>query len=91
MLSGLVAMLLNNKDRPLNNNDDKYTKSISEPGYYTKEKGFYILSELFDAVSVETLYSEKSAFFDDADLSSFSAGYMAGFVKHLELKKLLKK
>jgi hypothetical protein len=91
MLSGLVAMLLSNKDKHVNNYDDKYTKSISEPGYYTKEKGFYILSELFDAVSVETIYSEKSAFFDDADFHSFSAGYLAGFVKHLEMKKLLKK
>ena len=90
MLSGLLGLLLGYKN--YNNNDDpKYRKSISDPGFYTKEKGFYIVSELFDAASVENIYSEKSESFDEANLTLFSTGYMAGLVNHLEIKKILKK
>ena len=91
ILSGLVGMLLGNKNYNNNIDDAKYKKSISEPGFYTKEKGFYLLSELFDAASVENIYSERSEFFDDTNLTLFSRGYMTNLVKHLEAEKILKK
>jgi hypothetical protein len=93
MLTNLVGLLVGYKKFDYNKGDydPKYKKDVSQPGYYTREKGFYIISELFDATSAENVYSEKSDFFDDADLVPFSTGYMAGFVKHLEMEKKLKK
>lgn len=96
VLSGLVGILLvgfkDYTNKYDNRNDDpKYKKDISQPAYYTKEKGFYLLSELFDAASVKNIYSERSNSFDEADLVSFSHNYMAGLVKHLETENLLKK
>lgn len=94
VITGLVALLVGIKD--YNNNfkmddDPKYKKDISDPGFYTKEKGFYIVSELFDAASAENIYSERSESFDEANLVPFSTGYLAGWVNHLESKKILKK
>ena len=91
MLSGLVGLLLGNKGYNNNTDDVKYRKDISDPGFYTKEKGFYLVSELFDADSKENIYSEQSESFDEANLTVFSTGYMAGWVNHMEAKKLLKK
>ncbi len=92
MLSGLVGLLLGYKDYNINPDDTKYKKSISDPGFYTKEKvGFYIVSELIDAASEQIIYSEKSERFDEADLVLFSRGYMTNLVKHLEMKKILRK
>jgi hypothetical protein len=96
MLSGLVGILLlgfkDYTNKYNNGSDDpKYKKDISSPAYYTKEKGFYLLSELYDATSVQNVYSEKSGFFDEAELVSFSHRYMADFIKNLETKKILKK
>lgn len=96
VLSSLVGILLlgfkDYTNKYDNRSDDpKYKKNISEPAFYTREKGFYLLSELFDAATVENVYSEKSNFFDEAELVPFSHSYMAGLVNHLESKKLLKK
>ncbi|HMK27277.1 MAG TPA: hypothetical protein VK483_14695 [Chitinophagaceae bacterium] len=95
MLSGFVGILVlgfKEYSKKVDRNDDtKYKKDISAPAYYTKEKGFYLLSELYDATSVENVYSEKSGFFDEAELVSFSHSYMADLIKHLEEKKILKK
>jgi len=95
MLSSFVGILVlgfKEYSKKVESNDDpKYKKDISAPAYYTKEKGFYLLSELYDATSVENVYSEKSGFFDEAELVSFSHSYMADFIKNLETKKILKK
>ena len=91
MLSGLVASLVGYKNYT-NNDDPKYRKDISDPGFYTKEKGgFYLVSELIDANSEQIIYSEKSETFDEANLVLFSRGYMAELVKYLEAQKILKK
>ena len=95
-LSGLVGMfLVGNKEYNKHSNDNqqelKYKKTLSDPGYYTKEKGFYLLCELIDASSEQIIYSEKSQSFDEANLVLFSRGYMADLLKQLESKKILKK
>ncbi len=96
-LTGLVGMLLVgnkefNKHSYDNKSDPGYTKTISDPGFYTKEKaGFYIVSELIDAATEQIIYSEKSELFDEENLVLFSRGYMAALVNQLEIKKILKK
>ncbi len=86
LIIGLVSGILGYKGKVEGN---EYSKSISTPGSYSKEKGFFILSDLFDAASEEIIYSEKSEIFDDANLIPFSKGYMTDLVKYLEIKKIL--
>ncbi len=66
-------------------------KDIYKSGYYKKEKGFYLISVLFDVASEQIIYSDKSEQFDDSDLISFSHGYMTELMKYLETKKIIKK
>jgi hypothetical protein len=95
-LSSLVGMFLEKNEeyyKHHNNfsDDPKYTKSVSQPGSYTKGKDFYLLSELYDAASAQNIYSESSDSFNDADLVPFSTNFLTGLLKHLELEKLLMK
>lgn len=89
---GLALQLLSGKKGNGNDERSEQTrKDIYKSGYYKKEKGFYLISVLFDVASEQIIYSDKSEQFDDSDLISFSHGYMTELMKYLETKKIIKK
>lgn len=91
-LIAIAEMLIRPKNVSNNYEEDpKYRKDISIPGHFTKGRDFYIITELFDATSAANIYSEKSDPFDDASLTTITAGFMKELVRHLESQKILKK
>lgn len=65
--------------------------TVYTPGYYTQEKSYFMLSNLFDVASEEIMWSAQSKVFDPSTLTSFSRSYIATLLKQLEAEKLLKK
>ncbi|HEX6182131.1 MAG TPA: hypothetical protein VFZ47_12850 [Chitinophagaceae bacterium] len=67
-----------------------YTTSY-EPGYYTNDKEYFVLSNFYDAASEEIMWSVQSEVFNPTSIATFSKSYMTTLVKQLENSKLLKK
>jgi hypothetical protein len=65
--------------------------SVSTSGYYTKEKSYFMQSNLYDAASEEIMWSVQSEIFNPASVSKFSKSYTSVLVKQLENEGLLKK
>jgi hypothetical protein len=68
-----------------------YAPTVSTPGYYSKEKDFFMQSNLYDVASQEIMWSVQSEIFNPSSLEKFSKAYTSGLIKQLESEKLLKK
>jgi hypothetical protein len=65
--------------------------TVSTPSYYTKEKTYFMQSNLYDAASEEIMWSVQSEVFNPSSVKRFSKLYTSGLVKQLESENLLKK
>ncbi|HEX6191426.1 MAG TPA: hypothetical protein VFZ42_03640 [Chitinophagaceae bacterium] len=65
--------------------------TVSMPSYYTHDKTYYMLSNLYDVASAEIMFSIKSEVFNPSSLASFSRSYVKTLFSKLEEAKLLKK
>lgn len=68
-----------------------YYPTISTPGYYSKEKTYFMQSNLYDVATEELMWSVQSKIFDPSSLNGFSKSYTSRLVKQLEKETLLKK
>lgn len=68
-----------------------YYPTVSTPGYYSKDKSYFIQSNLYDVATEELMWSVQSKIFNPSSLSGFSKSYTSGLVKKLEKEMLLKK
>ena len=68
-----------------------YYPTVSTASYYTKEKTYFMQSNLYDAASEEIMWSVQSEIFNPSSLAKFSKAYTADLVKQLEKENLLKK
>lgn len=65
--------------------------TVTTPGYYTKEKTYFIQSNLYDASSQELMLSIQSDIFDPASLNDFCKSYVSDVIKKMEKEGLIKK
>ena len=65
--------------------------TVSTSDYYTKNKTYFMQSNLYDAASQEIMVSVQSKVFNPSSLKKFSKDYTSGLVKQLEKEHLLKK
>lgn len=65
--------------------------SVSKASYYTKDKSYFMLSNLFDVASEEIMWSVQSEVFDPSTLDKFNRNYINTLLNQLESAKLIKK
>ena len=65
--------------------------TVSSPSYYSKDKTYFMLSNLFDVASEEIMWSVQSEVFNPSSLKSFSKSYTASLLSQLKKDNLLKK
>jgi hypothetical protein len=65
--------------------------TVHNPGYYQKEKSYFMQSNLYDAATEELMWSVQSEVFNPSSLNNFSKSYMNTLVKQLTRQNLLKK
>lgn len=65
--------------------------SVSTPSYYSHDKKYFMLSNLYDAASEEIMWSVQSEIFNPETLEKFSRTYTTSLIKQLEKEKMLKK
>jgi hypothetical protein len=70
---------------------NNYYPTVSTPGYYSKEKSYFIQSNLYDVATEEIMWSVQSKIFDPASLKGFSKTYTSELIKKLEKETLFKK
>ena len=68
-----------------------YYPTVSTASYYTKEKTYFMQSNLYDAATEEIMWAVQSEIFNPSSLAAFSKKYTADLVKQLEKENLLKK
>ncbi len=68
-----------------------YYPTVSTSGYYSKEKSYFMQSNLYDVATEEIMWSVQSKIFNPASLKGFSKTYTSGLIKKLENEVLLKK
>ena len=64
--------------------------TVNNPGYYSKEKSYFMQSNLYDVASEEIMWSVQSKIFDPASLKKFSKAYTSKLIEQLKSEKLLK-
>ena len=64
--------------------------TVNNPGYYSKEKKYFMQSNLYDVASEEIMWSVQSKIFDPASLKKFSKAYTSKLIEQLKSEKLLK-
>ena len=64
--------------------------TVNNPGYYSKEKNYFMQSNLYDVASEEIMWSVQSKIFDPASLKKFSKAYTSKLIEQLKSEKLLK-
>jgi hypothetical protein len=65
--------------------------TVSSPGYYEKDKLYFMQTNLYDVASQEIMWSAQSKVFNPTSLNNFSNSYTATLVKQLSAAGLLKK
>lgn len=65
--------------------------TVHTPGYYTKEKSYFMQSNLYDAATEEIMWSVQSEVFNPSSLKKFSKTYTSSLIRQLEKENLLKK
>jgi len=68
-----------------------YYTTVSTAAYFTNDKTYFMLTNLYDVATDEMMWSAQSEIFSPSSLSSFSRSYMSTLMKQLEKEKLLKK
>ncbi len=68
-----------------------YYPNVSTAAYYTNDKTYFMLSNLYDAASDEIMWSAQSEIFSPSNLSSFSKSYTSTLMKQLQKENLVKK
>ncbi len=66
------------------------SRGASRPDYYTEDKTYFILSNLYDAASEEIMWSAQSKVFNPSSLAAFSKKYISTLLDQLATEKLLK-
>jgi hypothetical protein len=69
----------------------RWAPMINNPGYYTKEKSYFMQSNLYDVATEEIMWSVQSEVFNPSSLNKFSKYYTATLIKQLEKEGLLRK
>ena len=64
---------------------------VMTPGYYNREREYFIQSNFYDVASEELMLSVQSDIYNPSSLSSFAKLYVKDVVRQLELEGLLKK
>ena len=64
--------------------------TLYNDGYYTKEKNYFMQSNLYDVASEEIMWSVQSTVFDPSSLNKFSKAYTSQLIKQLKEEGLLK-
>jgi len=64
--------------------------TVYNDGYYTKEKNYFMQSNLYDVASEEIMWSVQSTVFDPSSLNKFSKAYTSQLIKQLKEEGLLK-
>ncbi|MEN9570228.1 MAG: hypothetical protein RL172_1459 [Bacteroidota bacterium] len=65
--------------------------TISQPGYYSTDKTYFLQSNLYDVASEELMWSVQSKVFNPTSLEKFSKSYTNTLLKQLESEHLIKK
>ena len=65
--------------------------TVSTPGYYSKEKSYFIQSNLYDAASGDIMWSVQSKVLDPQSLTQFSKDYTSKLIGQLKQEKLFVK
>ncbi|MES1226845.1 MAG: hypothetical protein ABUT20_65835 [Bacteroidota bacterium] len=68
-----------------------YPPVVSTPSYFSKEKTYFMQSNLYDAASEEIMWSAQSKVLTPSSLDNFSTSYTTSLIKQLQKAKLLKK
>lgn len=64
---------------------------VYTPGYYEKDKVYFMQTNLYDVASEEIMWSVQSSIFNPTSLTRFSKSYTATLIKQLQKEGLLKK
>lgn len=64
--------------------------TVSTSGYYTKDKSYFIMSNLYEVATEEIMWSAQSEVFNPTSIERFSKVYTSTLIKQLEKEKLLK-
>jgi hypothetical protein len=64
--------------------------TVYNEGYYTKEKNYFMQSNLYDVATEEIMWSVQSTIFDPSSLTKFSKAYTSQLIKQLKEEGLLK-
>ena len=65
--------------------------TVSTPGYYSKEKTYFIQSNLYDAASEQIMWSVQSKILDPQSITQFSKSYTSKVIAQLKEEKLITK
>jgi hypothetical protein len=68
-----------------------YQPTVYTPSYYSKEKSYFMQSNLYDAASQEIMWSVQSEIFNPSSLDKFSRSYTQTLIKQLQDDGLAKK
>jgi hypothetical protein len=68
-----------------------YYPNVTTAAYYTNDKTYFMLTNLYDASTDEIMWSAQSEIFSPSSLSSFSRSYTATLMNQLKKENLLKK
>jgi hypothetical protein len=64
---------------------------IYTPGYYTNDRVYYLVSNLFDAKTEKILWSVRTEAYNPSSIEKFSKEYTATIIKQLERDGIIKK
>jgi hypothetical protein len=68
-----------------------WSPHVYAPGYYMKEKIYFIEANVYDAKTEKLVWSSQSKTYDPADIESFSVSYSQSVVKDLLRDGIIKK
>jgi hypothetical protein len=64
---------------------------VFQPGYYAKDKSYFMQSNLYDVATEEIMWSVQSEVFNPSSVAKFSKSYTGTLIKQLEKEGLLRK
>jgi len=68
-----------------------WTQTIYNPGYFDKNKTYFVQSNLYEVQTKDIMWSVQSKVFNPTSINSFSKSYTTTLTKKLEDSKLIKK
>ena len=64
--------------------------TVNTPGYYSKEKSYFMQSNLYDVATEDIMWSVQSVVFDPSNVAKFSKAYTKELVSQLKNEQLIK-